>query len=136
MNVARFLIFQIDTVCFCAFMCSQCVHVVTTMEHGDRSVTLLLQAEEMQRNITIGSSVPSSKHPSALPAVASVDERRPAEERQSPLQHPQAGLQALYMQAQPQVHSQVYVLLSPIDFVLYAQVRTWLSVSPDLCQHD
>ena len=89
----------------------------------------------MQRNITIGSSVPSSKHPSAVPAVASVDERRPAEERHSPLQRPQAGLQAPHVQAQPQVHSQVYVLLSPTDFVIYAQDETWVSMSPDLCQH-
>lgn len=76
-------------------------------------VCLLLQAEETKRNITIGSSVPSRKHPSPVPADASANERRPAEESRPNLQRPQADLQAPHVQAQPQVHSQAYVLLSP-----------------------
>jgi len=75
---------------------------------------ILLQAEEKQRNDTSGRGVPSSSHTgSAIPPVAAADERRPAEETHSPLQRPQAGLQAPQVQAQPQVQSQVCVLLSP-----------------------
>ncbi|DBA84910.1 TPA: hypothetical protein ACH3X1_005923 [Trebouxia sp. C0004] len=61
-----------------------------------------LQAEGMQRNITIGSGVPSSKHPSAVPADAPVYETRPADESQPYLLRLQAGLQTPHVQAQLQ----------------------------------
>jgi len=58
---------------------------------------ILLQAGEKHRSETSGSGVPSSSHTgSAIPPVASADERRPADEAQPHLQRPQPGLQALH----------------------------------------
>ncbi len=75
---------------------------------------IVLQAEEKQRNDTSGSGVPSSSRPgSAISAVAFADERRHADESQPHLQRPQAGLQVPQVQAQPQVQSQVCLLVSP-----------------------
>ena len=50
----------------------------------------------------------SAGHP-----LAGSSERRPAEERQSPLQQPQAGLQVPRMQVQLQVHILLCVWLTP-----------------------
>ncbi len=63
---------------------------------------IMLQAEEKQRKDTTSSVAPSSSRSSStIPAVASADERRPADEGQA------------HLQAQPQVHSHVCVLLLP-----------------------
>ncbi len=99
---------------------------------------ILLQAEEKQGNDTSGSGVSSSSHAdSAIPPVASADERRPAEDSQPNLQRPQAGLQAPHVQAQPQVQSQNHVLLSSTTAsVLDLQNIAWATMSAHLGQHD
>jgi hypothetical protein len=65
----------------------------------------------------------SAGHP-----VAGSSERRPADERHSSLQHPQAGLQAPHVQAQLQVQSLICVSASTTPFVQL--------VPPDLCQYN
>ena len=81
---------------------------------------ILLQAGEKQRSDTSGSIAPtSSRFSSAIPPVASADNKRPAEESQSPLQQTQAGLQAPHVQAQPQVQSQSCVLLPPTTALVF-----------------